>query len=95
MSNVEGELQKISENTYRILMTCAYEEDVVADLRERIILAIESIIKNNKTISKINTDNNIVGMIGGIRDFMIIDSKKKEWVKASDFQRIVKYIDDI
>jgi hypothetical protein len=56
MKNVEGELVKmycapednsgegqygfISVNAYKVLMTGCFEEDVIADLRERMIAAI-------------------------------------------------------
>jgi hypothetical protein len=36
MNNVDGDLQKIDENTYRVLMTEAFEEDCISDIRHRL-----------------------------------------------------------
>ena len=42
MNNVEGEMQKLDGSTYRVLMTEAFEEDCITDIRYRMSQAITS-----------------------------------------------------
>lgn len=76
-------------------MTCAFQEDVIADLRERIIIAIQNIISKDKGVKIIDEEKNLLKMIKGIRDFMILDSIKKDWITAKEYDRLIKFEDDI
>jgi hypothetical protein len=42
MNNVEGEMNKLDGNTYRVLMTEAFEEDCITDIRFRMSQALNS-----------------------------------------------------
>jgi len=42
MNNVEGEMQKLDESTYHLLMTEAFEEDCITDIRYRMSKGITS-----------------------------------------------------
>ena len=66
MKNVEGELIKIEDegkgeskygiintHTYKVLMTGAFEEDVIADLRERMSNAIKNVMSSRDDIVKL------------------------------------------
>ena len=44
MHNIEGDLQKLDDHTFRILMIDAYEEDVISDIRERILKTLKDLI---------------------------------------------------
>lgn len=42
MNNIEGEMNKLDGNTYRVLMTEAFEEDCITDIRFRMSQALNS-----------------------------------------------------
>lgn len=51
MANIEGDVQRIDQRTYRVLMQEACEQDVVGDLRERIVKVIEKVTKSDANLT--------------------------------------------
>lgn len=70
MHNVEGDIQKLDAQTYRILMMEANEQDVLGDLRERIVAVLEGMLANDKSLGGIK-DTQFMLQVKGIREFFI------------------------
>jgi hypothetical protein len=79
MNNIEGEIQKIDDNTQRVLMTEAFEEDCITDIRFRMGLTITPISLK------------LAEEIKGTRAFFVKDSLGK-WVQVRDHDRIVQFL---
>lgn len=52
MQNIEGDVQKLDGNCYRILMCEAHEEDTFSDIRERIANAINKVFSRREDLIK-------------------------------------------
>lgn len=96
MQNIEGELEKIDANSYRISMTAAHQEDVVSDLRERIIGALRKIIESEPIIKKVDGSLDLIKQAQGIRGFLLKITKVqgKQWTKVEEYDRLVKFTAD-
>ena len=69
MHNIEGDLQKLDDHTFRILMIDAYEEDVISDIRERILKTLKDLIITQKQAIPLN--ENILLQIQGSMNFFL------------------------
>lgn len=78
MHNVEGEMQKLDGNTFRVLMTEAFEEDCISDIRFRMSLTMGTF--NEKLAEEIK----------GTRTFFVKDTTNK-WVSVKDHDRLVQF----
>jgi len=96
MQNIEGDLEKIDANSYRISMTAAHQEDVVSDLRERIIGALSKIIESEPIIKKVDDRLDLIKQAQGIRGFLLKTTKLQgqQWAKVEEFDRLVRYTAD-
>ncbi len=50
MQNVEGDVQKMEGNCYRVLMCEGHEEDTISDIRVRIINALQKAFSKNQSL---------------------------------------------
>ncbi len=78
MHNVEGEMQKLDGNTLRVLMTEAFEEDCITDIRFRMSLSMETFSQK------------LAEEIKGTRTFFVKDGSQK-WSSVRDHDRLIQF----
>jgi len=88
MQPQEGVLDKVDGSTFRISMGSVCEEDVIADLRERMTRALEKNIASCEELRLVNSEKNIMLELNGTREFVV---KVQQWEKADEFDRLAKY----
>lgn len=87
---MEGELVKIDSanqsnyiglvpiNTFKVLMTSVFEEDVIADLRERMVSVLKVLVQQNKHLKQINEEKDLVLLTEGNFNFIYRNTSNKE-----------------
>lgn len=89
MHNVEGDLHRLDPHTFRILMGAAHEQDVVSDLRERIIAVIKRMVTSETDLAA-NLDSEFMLQAQGARDFFVREVPSK-WCIAREFDRLGQF----
>ena len=90
-----NKIDKVDESTFRIYMNEIYEEDVVSDIRERIIAVIEKMIIQDHKFEIANEEKNILLELAGGRNFKVKQEQFKgspRWDDAEEFDRLIKFV---
>ena len=64
-------MQSIDEVTTKIKMGAVYEEDLVANLRERMIKTVDVLADSKEPFFSLNNENALIQQLGGSREFVL------------------------